>query len=70
VQHNTELDEHLMIREGRVKKKPTYMQLLCILLKTRVYQMCNPDVFDCHSNHERYAVCFNRYSVLDDQLFH
>jgi hypothetical protein len=59
-----------MIREGTVKKKPTYMQLLCILLKTKVHNISNLDVLDCDFNDECNVVCLHWYTVLDDKLFH
>ena len=38
-------EDYILIKEGDVKKKPTYFQLLCVLLKTKV----SPISFRCTS---------------------
>ena len=39
LERTSQLEDHLVIKEGAVKKRPTYFQLLCLLFKNKVFAL-------------------------------
>ena len=50
------------------KMKTSYWKLLCILFSNKVILILNIDVYYINFNYECYALCINRYTILDDRL--